>query len=284
MDLSIIIVNWNTKDYLRRCIASIRQFPHTGTTEIIIVDNASADSSAEMVRAEFPDVILVANTDNLGYAEGNNQGLRMASGEYILLLNPDTEVKSGTIDTLVKFLRAHPDGGAVSCRLIGPDGNVQSSLRGFPEPAGVLFEYTKLSRLFPKSRVLGAYRMTYFDYSTEAEVDQPMASCLLIPRKALDEVGLFDQEFPIFFNEVDWLYRAKQSGWHVYFTPDAEIVHHGGASTRQVKPAMIRESHKSLANFYRKHYKGRIWPPVYWVIMAAIAVNCHFASRLKRSG
>lgn len=284
MDLSIIIVNWNTREYLRRCLTSIREFPFSGETETIVVDNASDDSSADMVRERFPEVVLISNDENVGYACGNNQGMVIARGDYILLLNPDTEVKDGTIDTLVEFLRAHPDTGAVSCRLIGPDGKVQSSCRSFPNPAGVFYEYSKLSRLFPKSKVFGSYRMTYFDYLTEAEVDQPMASCLLIPKRVLNDVGVFDKEFPIFFNEVDWLYRAKQKGWRVYFTPTAEIAHHGGASTRQVKPEMIRESHRSLATFYRKHYKGHIRPPVYWFIMTAIAINSCLISRLRRSG
>jgi len=282
MQLSIIIVNWNTKDYLRRCLASIREHPFSGSAEVIVVDNASSDSSAEMVKEEFPEVVLLANEENLGYAEGNNQGIERAGGEHVLLLNPDTEVNAGTLDVLSQFLDAHSDAAAVSCRLIGPDGKVQSSCRSFPDPAGVLYEYSRLSRLFPRSRVFGSYRMTYFDYATEAEVDQPMASCLMLTRKALDDVGLFDEEFPIFFNEVDWLFCAREKGWKVYFTPAAEIIHHGGASTRQVKPEMVRQSHRSLAAFYRKHYKRRIPAPLYWFIMAAISVNCFFSSRLRR--
>ncbi|HEY3298764.1 MAG TPA: glycosyltransferase family 2 protein [Armatimonadota bacterium] len=284
MELSIIIVNWNTSEYLRRCLESIITRPFAGECEVIVADNCSKDSSAQMVRDEFPEVVLIANDHNLGYAAGNNQGIRRSSGEYVLLLNPDTEVKEGTLDTLVQFLKNHRDAGAVACRLIGPDGKVQSSCRSFPDPAGVMFEYSKLSRLFPQSRVFGRYRMTYFDYETEVEVDQPMASCLMLTRKALDDVGMIDEEFPIFFNEVDWLFRAKQKGWKVYFTPETEIIHHGGASTRQVKPEMVRESHRSLAKFYRKHYRSRIFPPLYWFIMAAISLNCFASSRFRRSG
>ena len=284
MNLSIVIVNWNTKDHLRRCLGSIRKNPPAGEFEVIVVDNASADSSAEMVRQQFGEVTLIGNAENAGYAEGNNQGIAASRGEYILLLNPDTELKPGALDTLLAFGRGRPEAAAVGCRLVGPDGKVQSSCRGFPNPLGVLFEYTKLSRLFPKSRLFGSYRMTFFGCDREAEVDQPMGSCLLLSRKAVEDVGMFDSDFPIFFNEVDWCYRTKQMGWKIYFTPDAEVVHWGGAGTRQVKPQMVRESHRALRKFYEKHYRSRLAGPVYWFIIAAIAVNSFFASRLRFGG
>jgi hypothetical protein len=278
MILSIIIVNWNTRDYLRRCLASIEANRPRVEYETIVIDNASPDGSAEMVRAEFPEAHLIANEENRGYAEGNNQGMEVAQGRYLLLLNPDVEVKPGALDALVEFAESHPDAAAVGCRLVGDDGQVQRSLRSFPEPWGVFCEYTKLSKLFPGSRRFASYRMTWFDYDTEMEVDQPMGSCLLLSREAVDQAGMFDQEFPIFFNEVDWLYRAKQKGWRVYFTPSAEVVHAGGASTSQRRPEMVRESHRSMKLFYEKHYRGRIAAPVYWFIIAAISIDSVLAS------
>jgi hypothetical protein len=278
IELSIIIVNWNTRDFLRNCLQSIRSNPPACSFETIVVDNASGDGSAEMTSDEFPEVRLIAEAENLKYAEGNNVGMRAASGVFLLLLNPDTEVRPGTLDALLDVARANPACAAISCRLIGHDGKVQSSCRSFPDPRGVLFEYLRLSRLFPKSRLFGSYRMTYFDYEHEAEVDQPMASCLLIPRKAMDDVGVFDPEFPIFFNEVDWCFRAKEKGWKILFTPSAEILHLGGASTRQVRPEMVRESHRSLRRFYEKHYKSRISKPIYYLIAAAIFINSYLAS------
>lgn len=281
MELSIVIVNWNTREYLRSCLASIFSSTPSVSFEVIVVDNASGDGSAEMVRECFKNVELIENDENIGYAEGNNQAIERSGGEYLLLLNPDTEVRFDTIDKLLEFARSHPDAAAVGCRLIGNDGRVQRSCRGFPEPWGVFCEYIGLSRLFPGSRAFGSYRMTYFDYECEAEVDQPMASCLLIPRKAIEETGLFDKEYPIFFNEVDWCYRAKKAGWKVYFTPEAEILHHGGASTRQKRPEMKKESHEALKRFYEKHYKQKISRPVYSAIMLAIDLNSKKASRLK---
>jgi GT2 family glycosyltransferase len=284
MELSIIIVNWMTKDYLCRCLQSVRENAPSADYEVIVVDNASDDGSAEMVSSEFPEVKLIKNSENRGYAEGNNQGMEASTGDYLLLLNPDTEIiKPGTIDAMLRFGRARANAAAVGCRLIGPDGKVQNSCRSFPEPLPILFEYTKLSKLAPASRTLGAYRMTYFNYDKDAEVDQPMASCLLLCRKAVDDVGMFDTDFPIFFNDVDWCYRARQNGWKIYFTASAEVRHHGGAGTSLVRPEMIVESHKSLIRFYNKHYKkrfsGRIFNLFKWVVMLSSFILSRKASR-----
>ena len=279
--LSIVIVNWQTRDCLKACLESISKYPPSAEFEVIVVDNASSDGSGEMVRESFPDVRLISSPRNIGYAEGNNRGIEASTGEYMLLLNPDVEVQLDALDALLAFMKAHPDAAAVGGRLIGSDGKVQSSCRAFPEPMGVLFEYLKLSAIFPKSTFFGSYRMTWFDYSHDAEVDQPMASCLLISRKAWGEVGKLDIEYPIFFNEVDWLYRAKRMGWKVWFTSGAEVIHAGGASTRQVKPEMVRESHRSLVRFYEQYYKNRVPVPLYWLIILAIKTNSFFASRLR---
>ncbi|MEN6371443.1 MAG: glycosyltransferase family 2 protein [Armatimonadota bacterium] len=273
MFLSIIIVNWNTTRLLEACLDSIyRHAPGFGF-EVIVIDNASNDFASDALSLRFPKARVIANDRNLGYAEGNNQGIERASGRYILLLNPDTEVKNDTLAKLVEFLEAHPGAAAAGCRLVRPDGSIDRSVRGFPEPAAVAAEFFGLSRLFPKSKKFGAYRMTWFDYKTEAQVDQPMGSCLILNRKAIDEIGLFDLDFPIYFNEVDWCYRAKQAGWEIYFTPKAEVIHHGGSSTKQIRCEMRRESHRSLARFYKKHYEKKLSPPIYRLIIAAIKLS-----------
>ncbi|MBV9852743.1 MAG: glycosyltransferase family 2 protein [Armatimonadetes bacterium] len=273
--LSVCIVNWNTRDYLRGCLASLYAHPPQGEPmEVIVVDNASDDGSAQMAATEFPQAVLIANANNTGYAEGNNQALARARGDVLLLLNPDVIVPPDALTRALAFLRARPDCGALGCRLIGPGGETQRSVRGFPGPLPVLWEFLGLSRLFPRSRVLGAYRMTYFDYDAAAEVDQPMGTFLMIPRPAFAQVGPMDPQFPVFFNEVDWCWRAKRDyGWRIWYTPDAAITHYGGGSTRQVRPAMTRESHRSLLRFYDKHYKGRLFPPLLWLIRAAVRLN-----------
>ncbi|MCX6359128.1 MAG: glycosyltransferase family 2 protein [Armatimonadetes bacterium] len=268
-DLSIVIVNWNTRDMLRDALNSLLQPGSDLRLQVIVVDNASVDGSAAMVRSEFPMVKLVANTGNAGYAEGNNQGMRVAEGRHTLLLNPDVVVPPGTLEGAVHALETDPKIGALGCRLIGTDGETQRSVRGFPTPGSILWEALGLSRLCPSSPVFGAYRMTTFDYSSQADVDQPMGTFLLLRGEAVRQVGLLDERFPIFFNEVDWCYRAKRGGWRIVYTPTVQIKHYGGASTGQVAPAMAWESRRGLLAYYRKHYGGLRYAPIRALATAA---------------
>lgn len=279
--LSILIVNWNTRELLRDCLQSLQTYPSSEPMEVWVLDNASSDGSAQMVQTEFSTVNLLACERNLGYAAGNNLLLQRARGEYLLLLNPDTEVTEGALDTAVQYLRQHPEVAALGAKLVHPDGRVQRSVRGFPEPEAVLWEYLGLARLFPRSRRFGAYRMTWFTYDHIAEVDQPMGTFLLLSRRAVRAVGLMDERFPIFFNEVDWCYRAKRKGWKIIFHPEVVIIHHGGASTRQVRPQMVWESHRSLLRFYEKHYRQRLPTLLYWLIRASVIVNAWLVTRGK---
>ena len=273
--VTVCIVNWNTRAYLEECLQSLRDFPMAdGVTEVVVVDNASTDGSVEMVRGRFPDVKLVANEHNAGYAEGNNQALRLGTGDYLLLLNPDVVFKGDVLTPSVAFMEARPEAGALGCKLLSADGSIQRSVRSFPDPLPVLFEYLGLARIFPKSKVFGRYRMTFLDYDSVAEVDQPMGSYLLIRRKALDQVGLLDPDFPIFFNEVDWCFRAVRGHhWKIFYDGAISVIHYGGSSTRQVKPKMVSESHQSLIRFYKKHYRGKIPQLLYWLIEKAVLLN-----------
>lgn len=260
--LSICIVNWNTRELLHACLASLQAHPPREPHEVLVADNASADGSAAMVAAEFPGVTLVETGANLGFAEGNNVLLKRARGRWLLLLNPDTEIvperDSQPFDTLLAHLVAHPRCGAVSAKLVQPDGRTQQSCRGFPTPWALTTEWTGLARLFP--RVCGYYRMRDFDHESARSVDQPMASCLLVRREALRQVGLFDPRFPIFFNDVDLCWRLRQAGWTLDYQPAAQVLHLGGGTTRLVKPRMVRESREGLLAFYDKH-----WPRWGWV-------------------
>ena len=235
------------------------------------MDNASADDTAAMVAARHPGVTLVANGANLGYAAANNQGIAAATGSHVLLLNPDIVVHEGALDTLVQFLQDHPSAGAVAPRLILPDGSVQASCRSFPTPDVVLYEALGFSRLFSRSRRFGKYRMTWWDYDDERRVDQPMASAILVRGEALRQVGGMDEQFPIFFNDVDLCRRLWDGGWDVWYTPNASMDHVGGASTRQVRREMIAESHRSFLAFYRKHYAGEI---AWWQYAVAVGLLC----------
>lgn len=268
MNLSLCIVNWNTCEELRACLTALRARPPSNAAlEVIVVDNDSADGSAAMAAREFPEARLIVNAANRGYAQGNNQGLRQATGDLLLLLNPDVVVHEETLTQAVTFMQTHPDAGAMGGRLIGPDGQTQDSVRGFPDPASVLWEATGLAKKFP--RQLGAYRQRAFDYDTETEADQPMGSFLLLRREAWSQVGELDLQFPIFFNDVDWCFRAKREhGWKIFYAPSVVATHIGGSSTRQVKPQMIVESHRSLLRFYAKHYRALPLPVTYLITQA----------------
>lgn len=256
--LSVLIVNWNTRDHLLRCLESLRKYPPPGDWEAVVVDNASTDGSAEAVERDHPWARLIRSGGNLGYAAGNNLAIREAKGDLLLTLNPDTEMLEGTLTKAVEIMEARPDVGVLAGRLLNPDGTTQPSVRGFPTPGTILAEILGLGRAFPASRSMGAYRRAFFDYDREGEAEQPMGTFLLFRKSALDAVGLLDEGFPIFFNEVDLLYRLRRSGWMILYSPDVRLIHYGGASTRQVRKKMIWESHRSLIRYLRKWF-GQWW-------------------------
>lgn len=258
MPISALIVNWNTREDLRRCLASLVAQP--SPMEVVVVDNASADGSAEMVRRDFPDVTLLAMDRNLGYAAGNNLAAESAAGEWLFFLNPDTVIPPGAPVALAAFLEDHPRAGLVAPRLRSPDGTVQASVRGMPAPAALLGAWLRLDRLMPSHPAWGAYRLPGFDYDRTQRAPQPMASAWMVRRAAWREVGPFDTAFPLFFNDVDWCLRAEQKAWEVWYDAEVSVIHRGGASTSQVKPKATWESHRALAAFYRKHYAERLGP------------------------
>lgn len=290
MRLSVCIVNWNTCDDLRACLRALAAHPYThGAQEIIVVDNASADASAEMVRTEFPRVTLIANATNENYAGGTNQALGAATGDLILLLNPDVEVLPGALDTLADALTADPKIGAVAARLMYTDGRTQPSVRGFPDPLPVLYDILGLARLFPKSETFGAYRMTYFDYEQNAPAPQPMASCFLLTRKALEAVGPMDERFPLYFNDVDWCLRCRNAGREIWYISGAKVLHGHGGTTRRVRKAAVWESHRALLRLYEKHYRKNTPRLLYALLTALITLGAwartgRWGERLGRHG
>ena len=252
--LSIVIVNWMTKDALHACLSSILSHAPDFEHEIIVVDNASNDGSSEMVQQLFPNVKLIRLEKNVGYAKGNNIGIVQSKGEFILTLNPDTEFFDHSLSTAVQIMQINDDIAALSGRLLNKDGTTQYSMRGFPKFSSVLFDWIGLSRLFPNSKVFGAYRMKWFDYDKQQDAQQPMGTFLLYRRSALSKTGIFDEQFPIFFNEVDLLMRFKKKGFRVVYSPDVKLYHIGGESTKQKRKQMIWESHYSFMRFYKKWY------------------------------
>lgn len=256
--VSVVIVNWNTKDKLRACLASL-QVQTITPIQIIVVDNNSSDGSSQMVQESFPTVQLLAETKNHGYAKGNNIGLKVATSEYILTLNPDTELPPDNIERAIKLLAHQRNCGALSCKFISPEGETQRSVRGFPTIPGIIGQLTKLDKKSPDS-VFASYTLPNFNYEISQIGPQPMGTYLLFRRSILskftDPTNPYDEKFPIYFNEVDLLYRMKKAGYDCWYESSLSIFHHHGSSTKQVRKSMIWESHISLVRYFKKHAVG----------------------------
>ena len=221
-NISIVIVSWNSCYFLKGCLSSLILFPSRDPFEIIVVDNASTDGSREMIRREFPAVILVENDQNRGFAAACNRGAEKAGGEYLLFLNPDTRVYPGTLDGALDFMRAHPDAGAMGCRTLNFDGTLQSSAYSFPTPLRVFAYIVGLNRIFRISKLHGHGKIRQPDYV--------QGSFLLIPKNIFGDLGGFDEKFFLYSEEVDLCRRIRDDGRKIYYFPGVRIMHAGGAS------------------------------------------------------
>jgi GT2 family glycosyltransferase len=254
--LSIVILSWNTRDLLEACLRSLDSNGDPHDREVIVVDNASGDGSAEMVAERFPDTILVHNRVNEGYARGNNIGMKKSGGDQILLLNSDTEVQGGALDVMTGFLDANGDYGACGAQLRNPDGSIQHACKRFPGLRVTLFFDTFLEKLFPENRVVRRYFMRDFDHAESRDVDQPPGACFLFRRSLLDEIGFLDEDLFLFYNDVDYCMRIRKAGYRIRFLAEAQVLHHGGASTRNYRDFGL-EWHKNRVRYYRKHFGMR---------------------------
>ena len=248
--ISIIIVSWNTSRLLENCLASIFANPPTSSFEIWVVDNASTDDSPRMVREKFPQVHLVENRENVGFARANNQAIQQCSGNYILLLNPDTLVSAGALQALVDFLDQSPEAGAIGAKILNPDGSLQISSHPQPTLSRELWRLFHLDSLSPYA----AYPSTRWETNHPQAVDVLMGACLLLRKEVLDQVGFLDEDYFIYSEEVDLCYRIQRAGWRMYWVPQAEVVHFGGQSTQQVPTEMFLNLYHSKIKYFRKHY------------------------------
>ena len=254
MDLAIIIVNWNTRDLLEQCLTSVLSCAGaTPSFEIIVVDNASADDSAAMVRERFPFVRLVANKVNVGFARGNNQAIPMCTGRYLLLLNPDTLVLPGALEALVRFMDENPSAGAAGARLLNPDGTLQTCCYRAPSLTRELWRLLHLDAIHP----YGIYNMADWDVQTSREVDVVQGAALIIRHEIVNQMGLFDEDYFIYSEEVDLCHRLHRRGWRVCWVPESQVVHYGGQSTRQVAAAMFLRLYQGKVLYFRKHHGPR---------------------------
>ncbi|MCX7838191.1 MAG: glycosyltransferase family 2 protein [Anaerolineae bacterium] len=268
MDISILIVSWNVRELLRRCLVSVASSQYSVfsvqnslntehcplNTEIIVVDNASSDGTVEMLRAEFPHVRVIANTDNVGFTRANNQALALAQGRYLFLLNPDTELHPNALQTLYDYAEAHPDVGIIGPRLFYGDGTPQSSRRRFPTLATAFLESTKLQQWFPRNRVLTRYYILDTRDDETQEVDWVTGAAMFVRRAVYEQIGGLDEGFFMYSEELDWCYRAKRAGWRIVYLPTAQVIHHEGKSSEQVLAARDIHFHSSKVRFFRKHH------------------------------
>ncbi|MHC4693556.1 MAG: glycosyltransferase family 2 protein, partial [Planctomycetota bacterium] len=257
MKVSIIIVNWNTENILYDCLQSVYANRGSLKFEVIVVDNASSDGSVEMVKNNFPDVILIENESNRGFAAANNQGMSIAVGEYILLLNSDTVILDNAIVKTIKFADSTPEAAVVACKVLNLDRTLQSTCFMFPSILNLILSITCLDRLFPNNRFFGRERLTWCAWEHVLEVDVVAGCFMLVKQEAIKEVGVMDEQYFMYAEETDWCYRMKQTGWKILFTPTAEVVHLGEASSRQMKPEMASQLQASILLFFKKH-RGRL--------------------------
>ncbi len=273
VDVSIVIVSYNVRDLLARCLDSVvsqqriisspadvlghSQTPTSNrrlATEVFVVDNASVDDSAAMVRARFPSVCLIENRDNRGFSAANNQAFAQSRGRYVMMLNPDTEVRSGALETLVAFMDAHPEAGACGGRLVYSDGAFQHSAFGFPSLFQIWLDFFPLNWRLTDSRWNGRYPRSGYARDEPFEVDHPLGADLLVRRATAEQVGWLDECFFIYCEEIDWCMRIKRAGWGIWCVPRAEIVHHEAQSTRQVRGRMFVELWRARVRLFEKHY------------------------------
>lgn len=335
IDLSIIIVSFNTCQLLKECLESLtravrpngqiilpdvprsakfdkpswtwggsrvasgkerleKEYASKPAAKVVVVDNASSDGSAKMVQTEFPWVKLIQNRQNFGFAKANNQGIKESLGRYILLLNPDTVVYPQTLAVMVRYMNKYPRVSVATCRVELPDGSPDlPSHRGFPTPWRALCHFSGLGSLFPKSRLLNSYYLGYLSLNSIHEIDSPMGAFYLVRREATDEVGLLDEDFFWYGEDLDWSYRFKQAGWKVTYVPHVKILHHHGAASgvkpssqlistadRQTQRMAARESARAMKLFYQKHYLQKYPAWLTWLVFQAM--NLLETYRLKK--
>src|SRR5215471_9342699 len=245
-EVSVVVVTYNPLPWIERCLESVRAY------ETIVVDHGSTDGTLELVRRRFPKARLIEE-GNTGLGAGSNTGMRVASGDFFLLLNSDAWAVGDAIERLVAFAEDHPEAAIVGPKLLNADGSLQRSVRGFPTLWRLSTEYFFLRKVAPRTRALNAFYAERFPHDEVREAEFLMGACLLVRREAADTVGLFDEDFFMFSEETDWCYRFRQAGWKVLFYPGAEFVHVGGATTSQNWGPMYREQLRGHLRFLAKH-------------------------------
>ena len=277
VNLSIVVLNYNTREHLRACLQSVVAEGSTSLSggpieaEVLVVDNASSDGSADMVAAEFAWASLIRSPHNGGFAFGNNQALRRARGDAILLLNPDTSMPPGGIAGLLDVLRRNPEAGIVGPKLLRPNGSMHLACRrSFPTPSIAFFRMSGLSRLYARNPRFGRYNLTFVDPDLPIEVESVCGACMLVRRAVIQRIGLLDERFFMYGEDLDWCLRTREAGWTVRYEPSVVVQHQHGAASRKRALRTTYHFFRAMDLFYRKHYVHRYHPLVTGVVRTAI--------------
>lgn len=293
--LSVIILSYNTKEFLKNCLNSVVSSDgfRKDELEIIVVDNASVDGSAEMVSKKFTRVNLIKNCKNIGFSAGNNAGIREAKGKYILLLNSDTKVQPNVLCSMIRIIEQDENIGAATCKLVLENGKLDpASHRGFPTPWNSFFYLMfPMEKLFPRSKLFAGYHQGWKDYSIPHEVDAISGAFFMIPRKVIERVGLLDESFFMYGEDIDWCYRIKQAGYKIIFNPKATTVHYkkqsgrgklqatsdnpsaDGQAAENIRKRTQERFINTMGQFYMKHYADKYPTPVTWLVKTGIFIR-----------
>lgn len=281
MDLSVIIVSYNVRDFLKQCLVSVHNSLEDIDYEVFVVDNKSNDGSYDMVKAEFPRVFLAGNSVNRGFSAANNQAIQKASGRYILLLNPDTIVNKNALRSCISFMDKHPDAGAVGVRMINGEGRfLPESRRALPAPRTAFFKMTGMAWLFPKSGLFNRYYLGHLDEMAASQSEVVAGAFMFLRSEAVRKTGLLDEDFFMFGEDIDYSYRLIKSGYNNYYYPEAEIVHFKGESTKKENIRAVRYFYKAMLIYVRKHYSGG-WMKVFLPILQCAIIFAAALSMIK---
>jgi GT2 family glycosyltransferase len=281
VDISVVIVHYETPELLVDCLASLADTTGGVNLEVFVVDNDSTRFDEAAARRAYPGVQVLVNDTNAGFARASNQGLRLSAGRFVLLLNPDTAVAPDSLATMLGYMDARPAVGCATARLELEDGSLDLACRRlFPTPIRSFYRMTLLSRLFPRSRRFGQYNLTYLDDRQETEIDAPCGAFMMVRREVVDEVGLLDETYFMYGEDLDWAYRIKAAGWRIMYTPATTVQHRKRASSRRFRQRTIRYFHDGMRRFYAAHYASSQPRLVNALVMAAIAAR----ERLELAG
>ena len=284
MDLSIIIVSFNTRQLLKDCLDSIGSATNNIKLEIFVVDNNSSDGTAAMIKKDYPKVKLLANKKNLGFSKANNQALKLAKGKYVLILNPDTKLAHDTISEMIKFMEENPKIAVSTCNVELPNGQLDRDCRRhFPTPWRAFCHFSKLEKLFPRSRLFDQYYFGYLSPATEHEIDSCVGAFMMVRQSIVKKVGLFDEDFFFYGEDLDWCWRFKDAGYKIRYTPITKIIHYKGAAsgiksaskhiskaTKESKKKALVESTRAMELFYKKHYVNEYPFFITWLVIFGI--------------